>query len=754
MPRFLSSLRFRLLILVLLALIPILGLTIYNYSEQRQLAAAQEKENALRIARVTATNYGQLVEAARQLLIVLTQIPAVVERNPVTCRVFLVDLLKKYPHYLQIGVVERDGAVSCTAIPDNKPMNLANDPLFQRVSEVQDFVVGEYRIGFISGRGAVAFGYPLYDRVGQYEGFVFASLDLGFLNDLATQVLLPTGSTLTLRDRNGTILARYPDPENWVGQTEPESPIFKIISVQRSEGTVEAVGIDNVPRLYAFTPLSSALGNETYVSVGIPTAVAYGEVDQALVRNLIMLGLVTLFAVTAAWIGGDFFILRQVDGLVAVTKRLVVGDLQARTGIPYRNGELGELASAFDQMAAALEEREVERNQVEEQIRRWSTELEELIQGVAEAISQPMEMSKIADVALDRTLKAMSLDVGCVIAKRARGFVLISHRGAPGRARRIQTLLESEAANQEVNQLIDSDAVRQIPDGAILTTLEAGEEAPLIWTSVPIKSKNRDFGIMGLANPQRSPFAPQEEGVLAAVGLLVGIAMENSDLYEQVQSIATLKERERLSRELHDGLAQVLGYLSIRNQVAMDLVAASDVERAGVQLQEMQRIMEEAYQDVRESILGLRTTVSPKRGLVAALKEYAKKFSQQTGIRTNVILDGNDQVECDPETEVQLLRIIQEALSNVRKHSRAKQAWIKFDLGADLTVVTIEDDGGGFDPAAVDQNLQPHFGMQTMQERAEGVGGHLQFHSRRGQGTRVVVTLPVDHGGKQYDAIG
>lgn len=301
---------------------------------------------------------------------------------------------------------------------------------------------------------------------------------------------------------------------------------------------------------------------------------------------------------------------------------------------------------------------------------------------------------------------------------------------------------------------MDANTVRQITEGTLLDTVESGLGVSMSWTSIPIKSKNHDFGIMCLASQQHAPLAPQEQGVLAAVGLLVGIAMENSDLYEQVQSIATLKERERLSRELHDGLAQVLGYLSIRNQVATDLVTANDMKRAEVQLYEMQRIMEEAYQDVRESILGLRTTVSPKRGLVSALKEYVKKYSQQTGIRTSVNLDGNAEIDCDPETEVQLLRIIQEALTNVRKHSSAKQAWIKFELEADLNVVTIEDDGNGFDPALVDQDLQSHFGIQTMQERAESVGGRLQFHSQPGQGTRVVVTLPFGDGGREHDAAG
>jgi signal transduction histidine kinase len=193
-------------------------------------------------------------------------------------------------------------------------------------------------------------------------------------------------------------------------------------------------------------------------------------------------------------------------------------------------------------------------------------------------------------------------------------------------------------------------------------------------------------------------------------------------------------------------LAQVLGYLCISNKATADLVAADEIERASVQLQEMQGTLQEAYQDVRESILGLRETVSPQRNLSSALKEYVRKFSQHSGIQVYLALDGMVQRECTPAAEVQLLRIIQESLSNVRKHSKAKQAWIKFKPDVSSTSVTIEDDGRGFDLASVTEGNQLHFGLQTMRERAESVGGNLQLWSQLGQGTKVVVTLPCKKG--------
>lgn len=152
-----------------------------------------------------------------------------------------------------------------------------------------------------------------------------------------------------MTDRNGTILARYPNPEPWVGQAFPEAGIVKAILTQR-EGGAEVADVDGIPRLFTFTPLHSTSGN-VHLSTGISKEAAFATVNRALARNLTLLGLVAVLALLAAWSGGTLFILRQVKALVNATQRLAAGDLSARTGLSYRPGELGQLARAFDEMA-------------------------------------------------------------------------------------------------------------------------------------------------------------------------------------------------------------------------------------------------------------------------------------------------------------------------------------------------------------------------------------------------------------------
>ncbi len=741
MTRILASLRVRLLLLVLLALVPAFGLIVYASSEQREYAATQVQQDALRLARAAAGNNQELIASARQLLMVLSQLPELNGRDPAGCKTFLAALNKQYPRYADMAVIDRNGTVLCSAIPIS-PTGIAHGTFFQRVLDSGEFVVGEYEIGRASGKAVTVFGHPIFDGERHVQAVVLASLDLGWLNQLAAQSQLPRGSTYTMADRNGTIVARYPDPEQWVGQYVPAAPIFQAIRRREAEGTVQAIGEDGVTRLYAFSPLGGAAEENGYVIVGIPADVAYAEVNRGMVRNLIALGAAGVLALAAAWFGGDFFLLRHVKALSRVTGRLADGDLTARTGLPYGGGELSGLARDFDRMAGNLQLREKEREQAEGRVLRWSARLEGLIHTVALAMSRPLDTSEIGDTALDGIVHVMELAAGCLFLRQEAKYALVSTTGlATTTIANLQRLAEVDAFNDGLSELA-LGGVKTIADNPLARALATSADTPRAWLAIPIKSKRGVSGLLCLAGENDQPLEAQEQAVLAAIGEELGVAIENAQFYQEIESIAALKERERLSRELHDGLAQLLGYLSLRTENAKDMITAGKGELAAAQLHEIQDAVLEAHQELRESILGLRTTVSPHGGLVSSLKEYLHRYGLQTGIHVDLTWDGEGRIPCSPEAEVQLLRIIQEALTNVRKHSSAKQAVIRFESRPDSTVVTIGDDGKGFDLNSIIQDGRRHLGLQSMRERAEGVGGSFQMASEPGSGTRIVVTFP------------
>jgi signal transduction histidine kinase len=381
----LASLRARLLLLVLLAVIPALGLTLYTNLEERQLRKAQVQEQAMRLSRLVSADHERLIEDARRLLVTLARLPAVRDRNRAACNALFADLLTQHSSYANLGVVDTNGSIFCSALPMTGPVYAGDRAFFQRALETRDFAIGEYQVGRITGKATVNFGYPVLGDAGHVRAVVFAALDLAWLNELASQAGLPPGSMLTVIDRNGTILSRYPDDGKWVGKLMPESLVLKAILTQQGNGTTEAPGTDGIPRLFSFAPFGGAAQSaNAYVSVGIPAAVAFAGANQILARNLAALGLVAGLALAAAWVGGNLFIVRQIQALVRATKRVAAGELGVRTGLPQGQGELSQLAGAFDQMAESLE-RAHERRLLEEELRRKNYQLEQQNLAIQEA---------------------------------------------------------------------------------------------------------------------------------------------------------------------------------------------------------------------------------------------------------------------------------------------------------------------------------------------------------------------------------
>src|SRR5215475_632592 len=372
-----TSLRTRLLLLVLLAVIPALGLTLYTNLEERQLRKAQVQEHDMRLVRLVSADHERLIADAHRLLVNLARLPAVRDPNPPACNTLFADLLTRHSSYVNLGVADVDGNVFCSALPMTGPVSVGDRIYFRRALETRDFAIGEYQVGRVTGKASVNFGYPVLDDAGHVRAVVVVALDLAWLNQLASQAGLPPGSMLTVIDRQGTILSRYPDQGKLIGKLMPESLVLQAIATQQGNGMTEASGGDGIPRLFSFAPFGGvAQSANAYVSVGIPAAVAFAGVNRILARSLAILALVAGLALAAAWVGGNLFIVRQIQTLVGATKRVAAGELRVRTGLPYGQGELSQLASAFDQMAASLD-RAHEQRLREEELRRKNYELEQ-----------------------------------------------------------------------------------------------------------------------------------------------------------------------------------------------------------------------------------------------------------------------------------------------------------------------------------------------------------------------------------------
>lgn len=221
------------------------------------------------------------------------------------------------------------------------------------------------------------------------------------------------------------------------------------------------------------------------------------------------------------------------------------------------------------------------------------------------------------------------------------------------------------------------------------------------------------------------------------------LTLENEQR-SQVRQQAIADERERIARELHDGLAQLLGYVNTKVMAVSLLVKNNQSSAAQAQLEQLGEAARALFTDVREAIVGLKMASQTGEGLGAAIENYVEQFQRLTELDVHVHIDpASEAVKLPPESELQLIRILQEALSNIRRHAAAGNVDIDLTMDDGSLRLTIADDGRGFDESKVPLLEPSHFGLSTMQERAEEIGGHLDLSSRPGQGTQVRVTLEV-----------
>src|ERR1043165_9773819 len=199
-----EGLRRRLLLLVVIAVVPALGLILYNANAERSLRISAIRDDGQRIVQIASVRYTRLIESSRQLLTVLAEIPAV-RTGGNSCGEVLKKVLDRYGHYANLGVILPDGSVSCSAANLPGAINVADRSYFRRVMETKAFAVSEYQISRITGKASIVFGLPLLNLQKDVVGVLFAALDLNWLDSLAAEMELSSGATLSVFDRDGTV---------------------------------------------------------------------------------------------------------------------------------------------------------------------------------------------------------------------------------------------------------------------------------------------------------------------------------------------------------------------------------------------------------------------------------------------------------------------------------------------------------------------------------------------------------------------
>jgi len=551
MKRSLSSLRLRLISLILLAIIPALGLTFYAFFEQRQEAIGRLKAQSLRFTQLIALDAQHFVEGARQLLFTLAQFPPVEDGDAVSCNRLFANLLKEHPQFANIGAVRvPDGTIFASAIPSKESVSASDRAWFKGALENRDFSVGNYEVDNITGKAIVKLGYPVIDRAGRIKAVIFGALDLAWFAQLPSQNPLGGGAVLTVVDNAGTILVRHPEHEKWVGKSMPEASTIQSL-LNRGERNTEITLPDGSARFYTFSRLPFK-GSKAFVSIEVPKKLAFAPIVKIFWGSLLILGLVTALALTGAWLLGDVLILRRIQSLLEATRRLASGDLSARSGIQHGRGEISELAEAFDQMAEAIKERE-------EHTRALSQE-NEIMARIGQIISSTLKIEEIYERFAEETRRLIPFDRISINAMDPEGEVAtvayiwgveVPHRFQgqtyPVRGSATEMVLKKRKA-LIVQGDDENELAARFP--LLIPSFQVGLRSKLI---VPLLSRDQMVGSLFFHSTLANAYTEKHLKLAERVGLQIGGAIASARLFAQHERAEQeLRKAHRALRVIYD----------------------------------------------------------------------------------------------------------------------------------------------------------------------------------------------------------
>lgn len=375
---FLKSLRGRLIALLLLVFVPAAALIVFIHLHQRQDADRQTRLLAQRVISLVQQKEQAIIGGAHALVAALSVSEPVRSARSRGCSEQLAGLLRDQSVFVNIGIVDAQGNLLCSAIPAGKAVSFADRPWFIRARTLKRFSVGDYAVSRISGERTVAYAHPLHGPDGRFDGAVFASARFAWLTELVRALDLPADFSVEVVDRDGRILERQPP---LAADASLAPPLVNALR-QPAPGLAEADGPDGRHRLYAHAPLAVA-SHDLYVMVGLPDDHTFAAIYRPLWENLAFLLVMALLAGVGIWLAVDGMVLRAMNQLIGFSERLAGGDFSARNETRRGVREFDRLAEAFDQMAAGLEQRENAHLRTEQALRAS----EERFRSIAESSS-------------------------------------------------------------------------------------------------------------------------------------------------------------------------------------------------------------------------------------------------------------------------------------------------------------------------------------------------------------------------------
>ena len=749
-----TGLRFRLMGLVVFAMLPVFGLVIHHAGIEQEMKLREMEENGMRIGAVSAGSVAQVVEGARQMMVSLA-CATPVRQGDAAASVLLADVLARSPAYLTIGLTSADGNLLASGLAVARGINYKDRLWFQRAQATGAFAVGEYVVSRATGKPSITLALPVGPPAPDARPPVlYTALDLAAIQRAISWTRISQGDAIVVVDRNGTQLARHPGFKTWVGHV---SNSFTLILARgdKVEAPIETTGVDGIHRLYRFVAVKGADGG-IFVGVGLSKAAVLAETRGVFMWNLFGLCLTTVTALAVAWLLAEASILSPVRRLAGASRQVAAGDLSARIGLRGGAREVRQLARDFDEMAVALQQH---REHLEDLVRQRTEALTEANRRLAmeieerQALEDDLERSNrklqhlaaiVAfsdDAIFSETLEG-TITSWNTSAERMYGYTAVEIIGRPVSvlmdaecAKEVQTLLERIARGEHIEH---HETQRRRKDGTCIDvslTLSPIKDAEGKITAVSAIARD----ITDRKRAEEHLRQAKEDLERSNRELEVFAYVASHDLQEPLRKIKSftdllaMRYRGHIDERADKYIAYIVDGAERMQGLIMDLLTYSRVGRAEIARApaDLNEVLDRVLRDLETTLHGAGASVT--RDPLPTLPVNA----QQIGlVLQNLIANG--------------VKFRGTAPPRVHVGARRDDAdW----------VFSIRDNGIGIDPKYFAQLFQifhrlhgrgeypgTGIGLAICKKVVERHGGRIWVESTPGDGSAFLFTIPAPDG--------
>ncbi|HSV98493.1 MAG TPA: histidine kinase dimerization/phosphoacceptor domain -containing protein [Spirochaetota bacterium] len=689
-----QSIRVQLAVLVAACVLPALAIILYTGIESINLARAGAGENALRLVRGIASHQEGAVENTRRLLIKLSHVYTAGCRWGGSSQ-FLREILRINPMYANLKIASADGTVHASAV-SSESFSIAEHGYFRDAVKTGEFAVGNYMKSRIAKRMVLHCAYPVVSG-GTVRSVLVATIDVSYYERLFIKANLPEGSSLVLADHTGTRIYRYPHPEKYEGLVDLDHMI-RNMSGARVEGSFIDRGADGVRRLYGYKRLYHPGKREPiYLRVGIPERIALAGANFLVLRNLALLGVAAALALLLAYALGTSTIVRPLERLVAASRRLGLGDLSARTGMTHDGGEIGQLATAFDEMAAAIATKERERANSERKLRESGERYRSLVENINEVI-YTLDMEGRLTYISPAAYRLSQFTVDDIIGKEFINYV--HPDDLPGLREMYKRALAGEIEQYEYRIFDKDGSVRHVRTSSRL----------LVEDGKPV-------GITGLMSD-----------------------ITEKRLNEE-RLRTSLREKETLLREIHhrvkNNLQVITSFLNLQSREIKDPALLELFRNSERRIRSMALIHEQLYRSDNFSMIDFGKYIENLARYLHGIYQIGSRFINWRVNAESIFLSIDRAIPCG--------LLLNEVLSNSFKHAfhgrERGEISVEFKRHNNHYSLAAADDGVGFQDDFTGSAAST-LGFQIIISLVDQIGGSMEI--RRDNGAGVIITFPVD----------